>query len=78
MDELDAQIVRTAESLIIVTALRQYISRLEALRTESNKTELDSLIKFAGAVLEKYKTIWKTPVKKDLKGRLFPIPNAKN
>lgn len=78
MDELDAKILKTAEALIIITALRQFISRLEADRTELNKAETDATILFIQFLIGKYLPISKEPVKRDLKGRLFPTHTHKN
>lgn len=78
MDELDKKILQTAEALIIITAIQQLIIRLEADRTEKNKTETDATILFARAILRKYSGISKLPVRRDLGGRLFPLPNTKN
>ena len=78
MDELDKELLKAAEVLLIIHSLRLFIANLKAERNQSNGEATDATVAFVQAVLKKYLSIPKLKVKKDLNGKLFPIPNAKN
>lgn len=78
MDELDSQLVKAAEVLLIISSLRLFIARLGADRNQSNAEATDATILFAQAVLKKYLSVPKTKVKRDLTGKFIPISTPKN
>ena len=78
MNELDKELLRVAESAIIVHAVKELIDKLTAGRTEANKIETDGAISLCKNILRRYYKISKTPVRRGIDRKFIPIPNDKN
>ncbi len=78
MDELDKQLIKAAEALIICAALRAFIRRLNEERNEFNQDATDATISFCHIMESKYSKISQLKVKKDIKGKFMPITTPKN
>lgn len=78
MNKLDDKLIAAAESLVIIAGLQELILRLESDKTEQNKVLTDSTIAFIRITMKKFLKLSKTPVRKGVDGKLFPIIHDKN
>lgn len=78
MDELDKQLIKAAEALIICAALRTFIKRLQSERNELNEAATDATIEFCKIMEMKHSKMSQISVKKSINDKFVPVTTPKN
>lgn len=78
MDELDKQLIKAAEALIICAALRTFIKRLESERNAINTDATTATIEFVRLMEMKHSKMSQISVKKSINNKFVPVTTPKN